>query len=373
MKHGKKRLRMSIAALGLTAVLLAGGCGGNGDDGAASGTISLQYSTYMAPESALTSPVREWLEEIAKADDATTLEIEYFYQEALLGATDTIPGVRDGRADIGHSIALYHPAELPLSQIVGVPFATNDMAAQARAFNYLYDNNDAFRAEWDAFGVRVLSFAPNPGSYIGTNFPVNSLEDLRGRSLRAAGMLSSAVEAIGVNPVALAAPEIYESIERGVIDGHTSNPFEITVKLGFHEVAPYFTEPFTGLYNLVVIVMNPDVYESLPQSVKDYIVESRDDYIDRHAEAFLEADRAACDQLLAEGGHASVLPEAEVEKWKNLLGDSLYDEWRATAVASGLSEAEVDGFRSDYERALDTFASPSAQATSGLAECAARG
>src|SRR5690606_18945110 len=207
--------RLSLAILGTVALLLSACSSGDGDGDGGPATRNLQYSTYMAPNNALTNPVRAWLEEIAEADDSLKLEIEFFYQEALLGATDTIPGVRGGRADIGHSIALYHPAELPLSQIVGVPFATDDMGAQARAFNYLYDNNEAFRKEWDAFGVRVLTFVPNPGSYIGTNFPVNSLEDLRGRSLRAAGMLSSAVEAIGVNPVALAAPEIYESIERG--------------------------------------------------------------------------------------------------------------------------------------------------------------
>lgn len=353
--------------------LLLSACASDNDGEGGSSTRNLQYSTYMAPGNALTNPAREWLEEISEADDSLTLEIEFFYQEALLGATDTIPGVRDGRADIGHSIALYHPAELPLSQIVGVPFATDDMAAQARAFNHLYDNNTAFRAEWDAFGVQVLSFVPNPGSYIGTNFPVNSLSDLDGRSLRAAGMLSAAVEAIGVNPVALAAPEIYESIERGVIDGHTSNPFEVTVQLGFQEVAPYFTEPFTGLYNLVVIVMNPAVYESLPQSLKDYITENRDDYIQRHADAFLEADRRACDKLLAEGGHANTLSDQDVQAWKATLGDSLYDQWRDTAIGSGASEADVDSFRDDYEQALSTFASPATQATSGLAECAARG
>jgi TRAP-type C4-dicarboxylate transport system substrate-binding protein len=183
--------------------------------------VDWQYASYLAPGSSLMDAISNYFDRLDEETGGNTA-VEEFYQESLLSATDILGGVADGRAEVGFTIALYHPDRLPLSQVVGVPFVTEDAEAQVRTFNEMYQSNDAFREEWQSQGVHVLSFTPLTNSIVATTEPLEGLDDLRGRSIRSVGFLAGAMEAIGVNPVAMPAPEIFESLERGVIEGSSS-------------------------------------------------------------------------------------------------------------------------------------------------------
>lgn len=287
-----------------------------------------QYATFIFENSALTVPARRWIESW-NGVGGHEVQVEFFYQEALLRATAILPGVADGLADIGQTTSLYHPAELPLSQIASLPFLTTDIHAHTRAFNHLYDTNEAFRTEWDGAGVKVLSFVPITGNVFGTSFPFESLADLEGKRIRAAGLLTHAVELAGANAIAMAAPEIYQAMETGVLDGWTNNPFEVTISLGWPEVSPYFTDPGTGQFNMNVLFMNMDVWEGLPDDLRAHIEASRDDYVDEAVRYTIEQEAIACDRLIELGGSAHMLAAAEVDRWREMVDDSALRRWRS--------------------------------------------
>src|SRR5690606_1546294 len=92
------------------------------------------------------------------------VEIEFFYGEALVKAADMLEGVSAGRADIGYAASLYFPAQLSLASVVEIPFTTTDPGAQAQAFYSLYQENEAFRADYENAGVHVLTFNPIGGA-----------------------------------------------------------------------------------------------------------------------------------------------------------------------------------------------------------------
>lgn len=345
-----------------------------GDPDAAAGDfepVDWQYASYLAPASSLMDAIANYFDELNSATDQTT-EIEEFYQESLLGATDILGGVADGRSELGFTIALYHPGELPLSQVVGVPFVTEDAEAQVRTFNDLYDSNDAFREEWQAQGVHVLSFTPLTNSIVATTEPVENLDDLRGRSIRSVGFLAGAMEAIDVNPVAMPAPEIFESLERGVIEGASSYPFDVFIAAGLDEAAPFITEPGTGLYNLGVLIVSQQVWDSMDANRQQVMTDLIDEfYVEHSLELLAEEETARCDEFLDNGGTPNVLSDEDVAQWESEVGDAVIDRWRSDAVDTGVSEDVVDGFLDDYRSTLESYEAESSYEP-GLRACAER-
>ena len=344
------------------------------DDAAAAGEfgpVSWQYASYLAPGSSLMDAIANYLNEVNGATGGTT-EVEEFYQEALLGATDILGGVADGRAELGFTIALYHPGELPLSQVVGVPFVTEDAEAQVRTFNDLYASNDVFRDEWQRQGVHVLSFTPLTNSIVATTEPLEGLDDLRGKSIRSVGFLAGAMEIIGVNPVAMPAPEIFEGLERGVIEGASSYPFDVFIAAGLDEAAPYITEPGTGLYNLGVIIISQQVWESMDPARQQVMTDLIDNYyVDHSLELLSQEEAARCDEFLADGGTPNVFSDEETAQWESEVGDSVVDRWRSAAVDAGVSESDVDAFFEEYRSTLESYEAESSYVP-GLRACAAR-
>jgi TRAP-type C4-dicarboxylate transport system substrate-binding protein len=375
-------------------LLVAAACGGNGgppaeDDGAAQDTTdttdtaddgapeddvaagesySWQYASYLPPQSGLMIAIENYFDDLESGAD---VQIETFYQESLLAATDILGGVRDQRAQLGFTIALYHPGELPLSQIVGVPFVTEDAEAQVRTFNEMYETHEPFRSEWEDRGVHVLTFTPLSNSIVATTEEVTGLDDLSGRSIRSVGFLAGAMDAVGVNPVAMPAPEIFESLERGVIDGFSSYPFDVAVANNLHEAAPFFIEPGTGLYNLGALIISSQVWDDLPEDMQAMMTDLVDDYLEGALDILSQEDSDRCDQLLEEGGTAVELSDADVQSWQQEVGDSVADRWREDAVSAGVSEEDVDGFNETYRSTLADFEAQSSY-TPGLRECAQR-
>lgn len=366
--------RATVAGVGGALILALAACGGGGGgETAASGgdaeqTYDWQYANYLPPTSSLSTGIAQYFDAL---EETGNYEVEEFYQESLLAATDIMPGVAQGRADLGFMIALYHPGELPLSQIVGVPFQTTDAEAQVRTFNMLYEENEAFRSEYEEQGVHVLSFVPLAPTMVATKEPLEGLDDLQGKKIRAVGLLSEAMQAAGVSPVALPAPEIYESVERGVIEGFTSYPFDVAVANSMHEVAPHMTDPGTGLYNLGALVITKSLWDGLDEERKTEMTEAVDDYVTNAIELLAEEEQKQCDAFLEAGGTPSVFSEQDVAEFEKTVGEDVVDSWRSQALDAGVAEDDVDGFLEDYRTTLAEQEEASSY-TPGLVACAER-
>lgn len=378
MLSSSRKKRGTTAGVGAVLLATIAACGGGTDaDTASSGSsseggsgesYSWQYANYLPPTSSLSTGIADYL---AALEQEGNIEIEEFYQEALLSATDIMSGVAQGRADLGFNIALYHPGELPLSQIVGVPFQTDDAEAQIKAMNGLYESNEAFRGEWEAQGVHVLSFVPLAPTMVATAEPLEGYDGLEGKKIRAVGLLSQAMQSAGVNPVALPAPEIYESVERGVIEGFTSYPFDVAVAGSLHEVAPNMTDPGTGLYNLGALIVTKSLWDGLDEETKALMTEQVEEYVPNAIDLLAEEEQKQCDAFLEAGGTPSVFSEQDISTFEDTVGDSVINAWREQALEAGVSEADTDAFLEDYQAALEQE-SASSSYVPGLVACAER-
>jgi TRAP-type C4-dicarboxylate transport system substrate-binding protein len=275
-------------------------------------------------------------------------------------------GIADGRADLGYMANAYHPAELPLSSVVGVPFITSNAEAQMRTFQDLYERNEAFRNEWEKQGLHVLFFHPLSENIVGMRQPVKSLEGFKGKSIRGLGYINQVLEIIGANPVAIAAPEIYEALQRATIDGYSGFAFEVVTALKLNEVAPHTIATGTGNYVFAATPITKTLWEKMPADIKTVLNEVSREFMSKVIEILKETEDEVCAAIKAKGGTVSVLSDADVESIRRQVGDQINQRWVADASARGV---DAGAFFKDYTETLAKF-EKGATYVSGVKRCA---
>lgn len=345
--------KIGAAAALATAVLALTACGG-GDSTAAAGeeTFKLKLASYQPPTAAEPMATERWAKQIEEKTDGR-VKIEFFYQEALLPGAETLQGVADGRADMGYLADAYYPAQLPLTNIAGLPFQTSSPEAQGHALAKLYEENTDFRAEWDAQNVHVLTWAPVPPNVVAVKDKVESLSELEGKKIRAIGYSGPAFEMAGMSPIAISQSEVYESLQRGVLDGTSGGSLDILTDRDYQEVAPHFLDVNSGNYAVTMNVINKKTWDSMPADIQGIINEANAGYLDTYIEVLGEQEVSACKELMDAGGTATLLPESETAAWEAEAKPAMIERWKKDVSAN--SKADPQAFYDAYNTVLAEF------------------
>lgn len=341
----RKALTTAIAASAAVALVLSA-CGAP-DASDKSGQMELSYATYVSANDTFAQQAQWFMDEVTQRTNGD-VKFKTYYNESLLGADEILNGIKDGRADLGHVANVYSPSELPLSQIT-VPFVSNNGEAVAQALTELYSGDDAFRGEWEKQGAKVLAFGIVGSAAVGAKKPMKDLSDLKGKRLRGVGMVAEALQSIGVQPVAVSAPEIYEGIQRGVLDGYAGLPLQTAIGLKMHEVAPQMLDTDMGVFAAVgVVTISERTWKKLPKRVQKIMVEVGSESLEQAAKIVVKADRDACDELHKAGGQVTVVPQEESDSWRARVFDKELQQWQKDAVKAGVEKTEAVNFRTRF-------------------------
>lgn len=332
-----RRLRRT-AALGAVGLLGLTACGGDG--GSDGETFTLTYTTYSNDSSDQSKTVQRWAEEVEDLTDGG-VTVQFHYSESLVGADESLQATIDGRADMAQVGSLYAASDLPMYTVSELPFETDNPEAQMVALDRLYQENDAYREDFEQQGVQQLFPLPIGIAALGLNEPVESPEDLNGLSVRSGGVVSEAMMAVGVNPVSMTATDVYESLERGVIDGYTSLGISNLSTFGLSESTPYVVDPGIGSYASSVVVLNDDIYESMPEEYQDAVRTASENAVGYGLEELDELGDQACEELQSSGAEFSGFSEEEVSAWQDEAG--IAEDW--VAGQGGDAESVLEDYR----------------------------
>lgn len=313
----------------------------SGDSASSDESYTFTVSSIVGPTHPGQKHFEWWADRVKEYTDGR-VDFEIVYGGGLLGTTDTIPGVGDGRADMGYAPPQYHPAELPLATLAELPFITRNAEAQMRAANELYENNEAFRQEWNDLGVEVLFFVLAGQTLLASKEPIPGIDALAGKQIRAAGRVAEAIEAAGANAIAIDFVEIYESLERGLLDAATSVPLGAIFSAELYTPAPYIYDP--GFGESIVfqsIIMNKETLDGLPDDIRAAMDRATEEYWEAVPEMMLEDEAAACEAMIEAGATFETWPEAERERWPELIGGQQAEEWVEAREAEGLPGEEI--------------------------------
>lgn len=317
---------LMVIAVMSAMVLVPTACATSASDKEGATEYKLRYAHYLGPDSAQSISIEKWAKRIEELTDSK-VKIEFFYQGSFVEATEILSAVGDGRADIGYVANFYYPAELTMASVAEIPFVTSNAEALVRTADTLYKASPEFRDEYNQQGVEVLTFNPISANLLGSAKTYGEPAAVKDEKIRAVGNVAGALKALDASPVALDATEIYEAIDRGVIDGYTSFPFEIVTDFGLQEVAPNVVDTGTGNYVLPASVINLNLWKSMPDDVRDAFNTANEEHIDNAIRDLVNVEDRVCTAIIDAGGHVTIWDDTEVASWKADVGQEFRNTW----------------------------------------------
>lgn len=280
-----------------------------------------------------TTSYEAWAEEISERTDGRITFVNHF-GDSLVTYDNIAKSVRDGQVELGQVAPQANPDLFPMSPIVGVPGATPDVAAAVAAYRELYQDYEPFRAEWESAGVVPLLFQPTPGNVFVSKDRLERPEDIRGMRVRASGPMIDVLNALGASSVQISTPEIYEGLQRGVIDAVTSQTLSSTSTGSWAEVAPYVHDLGLGSGGLVAVFVNKGAYDSIPEDLRQIIREVSDEFDQNWAELLIEDGEKACQGVLDQDAVLVEWTKAQKQALNPAFGKA-QDEFIADIGANG--------------------------------------
>lgn len=258
--------------------------------------------------------VPDWTGRIERATNGR-VTITQYPSGQLLKPAETYDGVRSGVADIGMVVPGLTPGRFPESALVDLPFAFHSAAAASRAVMELYEKGMFAK---DYAGMQVLYLHVIDLSTIHTRTtPVKTPVDLKGLRIRfPTAAMKDLLSAYGAVPVGMGPTQIYESLERGVIDGYTGAWDSLTIfRLG--ELVRYHLD--LPLYTLLVcICMNKQSFDRMPADIRKAMMDNSG--VGEAAKVGKSYDVGSKDALagLDKTKHVIIKPNAEEEaQWRH--------------------------------------------------------
>lgn len=303
---------------------------------AAHAQVTLTLSSWVPPAHTLTTTQKEWCEMLAQKV-AGKVKCNAL-PRPVAAAPATFDAVRNGLVDVSFTVHGYTPGRFEVTKMAEVPFLGDSAEASSVAFQRMYQKYPAFAEEHK--GVKVLAvFTHGPGIVLNTKRPITSVEDMSGLKWRiGGGLINDITKALGMNVTLKPAPESYELLSTGVMDG-TLFPAESVEGFKIDKVIKYATQFPGGLYNTsFVFMMNQGTYDKLPADVKKAVDEMSGEFaarmigkgwdkVDRRGLAFMQAN-----------GVQFTKADANFVKAVDAKMGSLIDNWAKAAEARGLKD-----------------------------------
>ncbi len=226
----------------------------------------LTVSSWVPPSHSLSMAQKEWCDLLEKN---TTGKMKCnILPRGVSAPPGTLDAVKNGLADVSFTVHGYTPGRFVLTQMAEFGFLGDSAEAICVAFNRVASKYPQFAQEHQ--GVKVMSFFTHgPGIVFNTKKPVTQVADLQGLKWRVGGgMVNEISKALGMNVTLKPAPESYELLSGGVMDG-TLFPAESTESFRIDKIIKHATMFPGGLYNTsFVFMMNQGRYDKLTADEK---------------------------------------------------------------------------------------------------------
>lgn len=299
---------------------------------AAAQPVKLKFATFSPDTERLYNTVKKpWVAAVNKAA-AGAIEIELYPNGALGRAPQQqAQMVIDGVTDIGFIVPPFTPGRFPDSEVLELPGMFRDLAEGTRVYTRLVQNG-TLRDYGDYYPIAMWS---TPPFSLHSNFPINSISDLKGKRVRGSGVIQiESLKALGAVTVGMPPTEVPEALSRRTIDASTSQP-AVLYDFGLDRVTSHHYFVRLGIVPLAV-VMNRKTFESLPKAGQDAIRKYDMDYINKlYIDSMLEYDASLVKRLQSDPKRKVVFPSAADQKAAQAAFEPVVKAWAGRSPRHG--------------------------------------
>lgn len=258
-----------------------------------------------------------------------TLKLKYKGGPEVVPPFEATAALSRGVFDMLNTSGAYYTQQMPESVFLDYFDGPIKPMRDAGVFK-LFDKINQERA-----GVRLLGVTAGAVGYsIYLKKPIQTLDDFKGKKIRATPTYVPLVEGLGASPVIMPPGEIYTAMERGVVDGYTWPSIGVE-GMKLYEVTCCMIKPFYWTVR-TVLLMNAKAWDKLTpqhQKVLTEAVAEMEDWAPAHFRKIVEGE---INTLVTKRGMKVIdLPEAEARRYRQIAYEGAWKKWTPTSPQYG--------------------------------------
>lgn len=268
--------------------------------------------------------IKPWVDELEKRSDGR-IKVEPYFAGALGKQAEVMESVRNGMAGLGEAGYAVSIGNFLFHEQLMTIFRPSRYAVRSMELMDAMEAAFPQEAERDWQGTHYLfTHSSEGGSFIGTrDKPITSLAQIKGLKIGVpgGGLRAERLKALGATVVGMPTPDMYMSLEKGVIDG-VDVDVDLLVSRRLGEVVKHLTLLNDG-GACWYMTMNEDVYAQLPDDLKQVVDELSGEYAKKlFGDFWREAQENSARVWIEDmGGQVHTLSAEEYA-----LADKLYEE-----------------------------------------------
>jgi TRAP-type C4-dicarboxylate transport system substrate-binding protein len=246
---------------------------------------------------------KPFMELVTKATNGQ-VTFQHFPSEQLGKAKDMAQLTALGVADLAYIVPSYSSDKFPLTAVAELPGIFETECQGSLAFYKISHNGGILETkEFAPNALRPLVTIALPAYQIqlANSRVIKSAKDLEGLKIRTTGgAMDLMMRAIGGVPVRMAAPEIYESLTRGTLDGMIFS-YQSSVSYDFGKLLKSGTEGLNFGTAILTYSMGEAKFKSLPENVRKALIDAGEQTTRESCKRFEDGESTATEKIKSQG------------------------------------------------------------------------
>jgi TRAP-type transport system periplasmic protein len=300
--------------------------------------VTLKMVGAWAPGFSPTAEVgKNFMENVNRLGEGK-VSVTYIGADDVLPPFDQPEALVNGVFDVWYGAPNYWAGVVPGGDITELsPLTVPDGGPGSPLYDYMVEL-------YAAKGVRHIGHAagdPGEGAhYVSTNFPVKSVDDLKGKKLRVAPLSRHFVQAAGAESVTLPPAEIFLAMDRGTVDGFSWPVADAFTRYNWQTVTKYMiNQPMYRSGGSVA--MNLDKWESLSPEVQEILLKAIAE-TQKFALDWFDKNQKEQEAIMVKDGMEILdISEEESQRWTAVANDALWAYYESALGAEKVAEVKA--------------------------------
>ena len=278
--------------------------------------------------------LKPWMDDVTRRTNGA-VTFSYFPNQQIGKAADMLRLTQYGVIDIGYIAPSYASDKMPLSEVAQLPEVFQTSCQGTLAYWKSARQGVLAKQEYAPNRIRLLmEVVLPPYQVFTTRQKIGSIGDLQGLKLRTTGGAQDlTLRAIGAVPVRMAAPDAYESLSRGTLDGLVF-PMESISSYGLDKLVKHATEGVSFGSFIVAFSINQAAWDNLADDVRQ-AMDQASEAIEPTACAEVDREQVGSRQRLEQAGVSfEPIPDQARAEIKARLKD-VGQQWAAALDGRG--------------------------------------
>lgn len=304
-------------------------------DNSDSYTIRVAHSS-AATDDRLENSLLEFKSTVEEKSDGRLI-IETYPNSQLGGEREILESVQMGSVEMAVLSTAPFAGFYDKMQILDLPYIFENEKISDLVLDGEFGDN-LFEDMLTETGIRGLAWGENGIRHMATNDKaIETPDDVKGLKIRTQEnpVHMDMIEEFGGSPTPIAFPELYSSLQQGVIDGY-ENPFSLIVGMRFYEVTDYITltSHVNGVY---AFIANDEAFTELPEDLQVILNEEATNWSDIERQMNREQEEEGRKTIEEAGTEIIELTDEQIDEFRKAsapvleehigdIGQELYDE-----------------------------------------------